>query len=146
MSTRYKLDKAGLRLSLKSWLHFSSEERHVLCHLSVRSQGEVECYQEYLAYLLKRLKEKFEPLDPREEQLERTQWESLTRVPEAVYLKALTYNVLLTPTDWIRMDDLERYSLYRLSKEKYGEDRFTRALEEFLGIPIIKPAKAAGAS
>ena len=146
LSTRYKLDKVGIRLTPKAWNGFSHEEKLVLCHLSVRSQGELECYREYLAYLLHRLKEKVESLDPKEVQSEKSQWENLSRIPESVYLKALPLKGLITPVDWIRMDDLERYALFRLSQEKYGEAAFTKALEEFLGFPNLKPAKTAEAS
>jgi hypothetical protein len=146
MSTRYKLDRVGLRLGVKSWNRFSIEEKNVLCHLSVRSQGELECYKEYLLYLLQRLKEKTEWLDPEAAKRERSQWENLTRIPETVYLKALSLNSLLSPVEWIRLDDLERYALFRLSAEKYNEPQFVKALEEFLGVILPKAAKISEAS
>ena len=142
MSTRFKLDRIGLKLNTKSWNRFSSEEKQVLCHLSVRSQGEVECYKEYLLYLLHRLKDKVEWSDPETSKREKTQWENLTRIPESVYLKVLTLKGLLTAVEWIRLDDLERYALYRLSTDKYSETQFAKALEEFLGIFMAKRAEA----
>lgn len=146
VSTRYKLDRVGLKLGSKTWNRLAHEEKLVLCHLSVRSQGEQECYKEYLLYLLNRLKEKPEWMDPATSRAERMEWESLGRIPEGVYLKALALKGLITPVDWIRLDDLERYALFRLSFEKYGEALFARALEEFLGAPTPKSAKAAEAS
>lgn len=140
LSTRYKLDRVGLQLGVKSWNRLSAEEKRVLCHLSVRSQGEMECYKEYLLFLLHRLKEKPEWQDRETGKRERAQWESLSRVPENVYLKALSLKGLLTPVEWIRLDDLERYALFRLSVEKYGDALFSKALEEFLGLPTAKPA------
>src|SRR5580698_1636860 len=142
MSTRFKLDRIGLKLTPKTWNRFSSEEKQVLCHLSVRSQGEVECYKEYLLYLLHRLKEKVEWFDAEASKREKTQWENLTRIPESVYLKVLTLKGLLTAVEWIRLDDLERYALFRLSTDKYSETQFARALEEFLGISTAKKAQA----
>ena len=146
MSTRFKLDQVGLKLGVKSWNRFSPEEKKVLCHLSVRSQGELDCYKEYLLSLLRRLKEKPEWTDPAAAQEERNQWENLGHIPECVYLKALSLKGLITQGEWIRLDDLERYTLFRLSLEKYGDALFARALEEFLGVPAPKPAKAAKAS
>ncbi len=142
MSTRFKLDRIGLKLNTKSWNRFSSEEKQVLCHLSVRSQGEVECYKEYLLYLLHRLKEKVEWSDLETSKREKNQWENLTRIPESVYLKVLTLKGLLTAVEWIRLDDLERYALFRLSTDKYSEEQFAKALEEFLGISAVKRAEA----
>jgi hypothetical protein len=77
---------------------------------------------------------------------ERFQWENLNRIPEEVYLKVLALKGLMTAVEWIRLDDLERYALFRLSQEKYSASQFAQALEEFLGFSIPKPAKAAGAS
>jgi hypothetical protein len=142
LSTRFKLDRIGIKVTPKNWNRFSNEEKHVLCHLSVRSQGEVECYKEYLLYLLHRLKEKAEWPDPEALKRERSQWENLTRIPESVYLKVLTLKGLITPVEWIRLDDLERYALYRLSTDRYSETQFARALEEFLGISAVKTAEA----
>lgn len=140
LSTRYKLDRVGIRMGLKSWNRLSAEEKRVLCHLSVRSQGEMECYKEYLLYLLNRLKEKPEWLDTETGKKERAQWENLSRIPESVYLKVLSLKSLMTPVEWIRLDDLERYALFRLSQEKFGDILFGKALEEFLGFSTAKPA------
>lgn len=140
MSTHYKLDRVGLKIGVKTWNRFSAEEKQVLCHLSVRSQGEMECYKEYLLYLLNRLKEKPEWLDPETGKKEKAQWENLSRIPESVYLKVLSLKSLMTPVEWIRLDDLERYALFRLSLEKYSDVLFGKALEEFLGLPSAKPA------
>src|SRR5581483_10161915 len=122
MSTRYKLDRVGLQVDPKTWSQFSMEERRVLCHLSVRSQGEVECYEEFLASLLRRHKAKIEKRDPLESRRERGEWENLNRIPEQVYLRVLKLKKLLTPQEWIDLDDLERYVLYRLSLEKYNDE------------------------
>ncbi len=146
LSTQYKLDRIGAALPLKHWNRFSAEEKNVLCHLSVRSQGEMECYNEYLNYLLRRLKEKLEKQDPQSAQLEKSQWENLARVPEGVYLRALRLKAMVSPADWIQLDDLERYALVKLSMEKYSLEQFAKALEEFFGPSILKPAKIAGVS
>lgn len=145
LSTQFKLDRVGVRLSLKSWGRFSLEEKNVLCHLSVRSQGELECYKEYLAYLSKKSKDKMEWVDPQAMAKERVQWESLARVPEGVYLRALRLKILMTAADWIRMDDLERYALFKLSLEKEPLELFAKAIQEFLDInlpPAVLPAEA----
>jgi len=144
LSTQFKLDRVGMRLSLKNWGRFAPEERQVLCHLPVRSQGELECYKKYLSFLLKRWKEHCEPLDPQAAANERSQWENLNGVPESVYLKALRFRVLLTPENWIELDDLERYALFRLSTEKHPDPEFQEALNEFYGPSLFRTATARG--
>ena len=144
LSTQYKLDKVGAELSLRNWNKFSSEERRVLCHLPVRSQGELECYKEYLSFLLRQLNEKMEGADPQAARQDKAQWESLARVPESVYLKALRMKILMTPGDWIQMDDLERHALFCLSSEKYPQELFAKALHEFIGLSAPAPSREKG--
>lgn len=146
LSTRFKLDRIGIQLSAQSWNRFSHEEKLVLCHLSVRSQGELECYKEYLLYLLQHTHEKAIELDPEISRKEKAQWENLSRVPESVYMKALAFKALITVEDWIRLDDLERYVLFKLAEDQYNEAHLAKALEEFMIIPSKKPAKTAKAS
>ncbi len=146
LSTQFKLDRIGISISQNSWIHFSPEERLVLCHLSVRSQGEQDCYRDYLTYLLRHNRE---PVTPMEQQVvlgEKSQWEGLARVPESVYLRALGLKAMITPADWIRLDDLERYALFKLSGDSPSVHSFEKALQEFLGQTIIKPPKWADAS
>ena len=146
LSTQFKLDRIGVRLPLKTWNRFSPEEKNVLCHLSVRSQGEMECYKEYLSFLSRRTKEKVEWSEPQASLKEKAQWESLARIPEGVYLRALRLKVMLDPGDWIQMDDLERYALFKLSLEKEPLELFARALQEFLAITLPPATLSAEAS
>ena len=132
MSTRFKLDRVSIQLSPKSWGHFSIEERRVLCHLSVRSQGELVCYRDFLAFLLRKHKEKLEKRDPESTRQERSEWENLNRVPEMVYFRILKLKKLITPSEWIGLDDLERYVLFKLAQEKRNDEVFAQAFEEFL--------------
>ena len=145
LSTQFKLDRAGLRLSSRVWKQLSLEERNVLCHLSVRSQGELDCYRGFVEFLLGKLEEKAEKTDPSAFFQDRALWENLARVPEGVYLQALRLKVIITPENWIQLDDMERYTLVRLSTDSQSEGRFQAALEEFLGC-VIPQAKTAGAS
>ncbi|HEY5039211.1 MAG TPA: nitrate reductase associated protein [bacterium] len=130
LATRYKLDIVGLRLPKKSWSVLAEEEREVLCHLSVRSQGEKECYRRYLAHLLAKRGERPEFLDPSEIQQERNQWENPILIPVSVRRKMQEAGLSMVEEEWLKMDDLERYVLFRLSKENGSADPFQRALQE----------------
>jgi len=138
MSTRFKLDRVGFQLEPKGWSRFSQEERRVLCHLSVRSQGEVDCYRDYLDFLLKKYKEKVAKRDPESTRQERSEWENLSRIPEMVYFRILKLKKLITPQEWIDLDDLERYVLFKLAQEKRNDDVFALAFEEFLPMTHLK--------
>ncbi|HVZ79984.1 MAG TPA: nitrate reductase associated protein [bacterium] len=138
MSTRFKLDRVGIQLDAKTWSHFSLEERRVLCHLSVRSQGELGCYRDFLLFLLRKHKEKAEKRDPESTRQERSEWENLSRIPEMVYFRILKLKKLITPQEWIDLDDLERYVLFKLSQDKRNDEVFAQAFEEFLPLTGLK--------
>ncbi|HUO56953.1 MAG TPA: nitrate reductase associated protein [bacterium] len=145
LSTQFKLDRAGYRLPVKTWNQLSLEERNVLCHLSVRSQGELDCYRNFVEHVFRKLKEKPEKPEPTTLLHERALWENLAQVPEGIYLRALKLKVMLSPEDWLQLDDMERYALFRLAIETASEKVFHAALEEFLGHKTPK-VRAAGAS
>lgn len=131
MSTRFKLDAVGVKLSLRTWNRLAEEERLVLCHLSVRSQGERECYRRYLEFLLGRLGDPLEEVDAKRLRAERADWENLTAVPLEVARRAAALGSPLTEEEWIQMDDLERYALVKLAGGKHDHANFQPALEEF---------------
>lgn len=138
MSTRFKLDRVGFQLDPKGWSRFSLEERRVLCHLSVRSQGEVDCYRDYLDFLLKKYKEKSIKKDPESIRQERSEWENLSRIPEMVYFRILKLKKLITPQEWIGLDDLERYVLFKMAQDKRNDEIFAQAFEEFIPLTGLK--------
>lgn len=135
LATRYKLDMVGLQISRKSWTRFLEEEREVLCHLPVRSQGEKECYKRFLAHLLAKKGERVEYSDPAEIQRDKEQWENPILIPASVCRKMKEAGFLLNEEEWLRMDDLERYVLFRLSKENDQLNTFDEALKELRAHP-----------
>lgn len=135
MSTCFKLDRAGIRLDQGQWAQFSLEERRVLCHLSVRSQGESKCYRDYLCFLLKKQKGSLPKAALEVRDPEAEEWENLGRIPEVVYLRILKMKRFITPQEWIDLDDLERYVLYKLAQEKQNDEVLAQAYEEFFPQP-----------
>jgi hypothetical protein len=139
LSTLYKLDAVGLELSPEIWRGLPEEERRVLCHLSVRSLGEKNCYNRYVLHLLRRAGESPVFLEPEKMKRERSEWENPVRIPTAVHQQAVAAGFAMAQEDWLKMDDLERYALFKLSGEKRDAERFGSALREFL--PYFKPSR-----
>jgi hypothetical protein len=129
-STRFKMDEVGLRIETSTWRKLPLEERNVLCHLSVRSQGERDAYREFLILSVKRsgAKEAF----PENSRLEsdRSMWENPGRMPSLVAEASFGAGIPVRPEDWLNFDDMERYTLFQISKER--PEWMSEALKEFL--------------
>lgn len=139
LSTRFKLDSLGLALPVEAWGRMSLEERRVFCHLSIRSRGERECYTQYLAYVLKRLQVTLPTAD---KGLNRP-WEDVSRLPGEVAQKMRDLDLPLFWPEWIKMDDMERYALYKLCLENAEGSLVRRAVQEFLGLTKTTPVALA---
>lgn len=127
---QFKLEKVGVSLSLKLWRSFAPQERWVLCHLPVRSRGEIRCFRQYLEFLSKRAGGEALFSSDFKEKTQSKPWENLREVPPAVRQAAARIGETLTIDAWIGMDDIERYVLFRTALE--GKDTvFSAALKEF---------------
>lgn len=130
-STRYKLDLAGVKLSLKSWNLFSEEERAKLCEMDVEGP-EASHYRELLVSLLQKLGEPTKFLESTQLDQEKAQWGNLNQVPADVKLKLSQLGLTIGPEDWKRLDNLQRFVLFKLSQGKHDHVNLGPALKEFL--------------
>lgn len=139
LSTSFKLDTIGVEFPLPVWGKLAFEERCVLCHMPIRSKGERECYAGYLAFLLKRHSA---PVPPPSAPAKRV-WEEISRIPAEVAHKAASLNLPIYWPEWIKLDDIERYAVYKLCCGN-AEDRLLRqAVQELLGLADLS-ARAKG--
>lgn len=132
VSTQFKLDTLGVVLPLEAWKRLALPERWVFCHLSIRSRGERECYTQYLSYVLHRDKIPA-PKNVETPNLKRP-WEDISRLPSEVAQKMRDLNLPLFWPEWIKLDDMERYTLFRLCRENSDTDSIRQAVQEFLGL------------
>jgi hypothetical protein len=141
MSTQFKLDSLGLALPPEAWTQLELPERWVFCHLSIRSRGERECYGQYLSYALKRLKLLTKP--PASSADEKKPWEDIGRLPSEVAQKMRDLDLPLFWPEWIKLDDMERYTLFKLCRDNAEKGQLRRAVEEFLGLSRPVPSAKA---
>lgn len=133
LSTQYKLEVLGIALPVESWSRLAPEVRQVLCHLSIRSRGERECYGQFLAYVLQGQKGP-SPLKAIPEPATKRAWEELSRLPVEVAQKMKELNLPLFWPEWVKLDDMERYALHRLCREDNKGTQVRQAVQEFLGL------------
>lgn len=130
-STRYKLDLAGVKLSLKSWNLFSEEERDRLCQMGVEGP-EAAHYRELLVSLLQKLGEPAKFLEPAQLESEKAQWGNPSQIPADVVSKISQLGLTIRLEDWKKLDNLQRFVLFKLSQGKHDHVNLGPALKEFL--------------
>lgn len=130
-STRYKLDLAGVKLSLKSWNLFSEEERAKLCEMDAEG-SEASHYRELLVSLLQKLGEPAKFLEPVQLDLEKAQWDNPEQIPADIAAKISQLGLTIRPEDWKKLDNLQRFVLLKLSQGKHDHVNLGPALKEFL--------------
>lgn len=133
ISTRFKLEMLGLEFPQDIWEKLPLAERWVFCHLSIRSRGERECYTDLLSHVLQREGRSGLPGGP-SKGLERKPWEDLSRLPSEVAEKMRSLNLPLFWPEWIKLDDIERYAVFKLCRDHADDAMVQQAVQEFLGV------------
>lgn len=128
LHVRMKLDLTGTRISLKTWLAFSPQERTVLCHLPTDTQEEKDAFSGYLDFLSQKYLGK---AADRVQPLAAPPWEDSERVPIPVQNKSHESGQAVTLAEWSRWNASQRYALYKLAVSKYEPDQFHEALKDF---------------
>ncbi len=139
ISTQFKLETLGLELPLEVWGQLVPAERWVFCHLPIRSKGERECYNGYLTYVLQRHGFPL-PSERDAASAEKKAWEDLSRLPSEVALKMRGLNLPLFWPEWIKLDDMERFSVYKFCRENSDDTLIQQAVLEFLGLSSVPSA------
>ena len=130
LHVRMKLDLTGVKMSLKTWLAFSLEERAALCHLPVETDEEKRAFTSYADDLsLRYFGEKAKLVPPVTEM----PWEDQDRIPDSVAAKGREVGHPVTPADWRAWNRYQRYALIKLSVSNNEPEQFAQALKEFGG-------------
>jgi len=129
---RQKLDQSGVKLSLKSWNLFSEEERQKLCEMDADNQQQADSYRVYLVSHLEKLGQTVKFLEASQLEPEKELWGNPSRVPGEVESKLSQLGLSLSQEDWMRLDDLQRFVLLKLSQGKHDHANLGPALKEFL--------------
>lgn len=128
LHVRMKLDLTGVKISLKSWLAFSLEERTVLCHLPVETEEERKNFSSYLDFLSRRYLGEEAARVPA---VADPPWENLDRIPDSVQAKSMERGNTVTFEEWRGWNLCQRYALFKLSISKNEPEQFYQALREF---------------
>jgi hypothetical protein len=129
MAVRFKLDRCGIKLSLRQWSRFTRADRQQLLRRPCVAMPEIAAYRAALTALVAaRAGEAAKPLaDP-----PRPLWEQAHAVPAVVADYAATLGLRAPAArQWAALSELQRYALIKLTRENHDNVNFAPALREF---------------
>lgn len=129
MAVRFKLDRVGIKLTLRQWSRFTTGDRHELLIRACRSPEEQESYRARLETLVReRTGEVAKPLPTPEPPV----WETADGPPAAVTIFAESAGLAAPSREaWRELPELQRFVLIKLSRDNHDNVNFVPALREF---------------
>lgn len=128
MCVRLKLDRTGVKLSLRQWSRFSREDREALRLRPCAAPAEVDAYRDALLRLIATRGGEAPAMLPASP-------EPVWGAPETPEEVARFASARGAPTPaaeaWAALEELERYALVKLSRDKHENANFVPALKEF---------------
>jgi hypothetical protein len=129
MAVRLKLDRCGIKLSLRQWSRFTRQDREDLltrpCE-TLRARGSYRAHLVDLVAL--RAQEDAKPLPEPQPEL----WECASRTAPVVTFYATALG-LSPPSDaqWAILTPLQRFVLIKLTRDNHDNVNFAPAMQEF---------------
>jgi hypothetical protein len=129
MAVRLKLDRCGVKLTLRQWSRFTFKDRERLLHLACDAPSEIAAFREALVDLIaERSGDAPRPLPEPPSAL----YASPARTPEPVAAYARAQGVT-PPADsaWKALSELQRFALLKLCRDNHDNVNFLPAMREF---------------
>lgn len=129
MAVRLKLDRCGVKLTLRQWSRFTRADRQALLAAPCRSPREVAVYRAKLVALVAlRAGETARLLAETPVAL----WEVTGAAPSAVAAFAQSRGVAPPSAgQWSRLTELQRFALIKLTRDNHDNVNFMPAMREF---------------
>ena len=129
MAVRLKLDRSGIKLTLRQWSRFTLGDRKLLLEAPCRTPQEIGDYRADLVRLVaERAGEEARPLADPPAPL----WEAVSDVPDAVVDYARSVGTRAPRRrDWAALSDLQRFALLKLTRDNHDNVNFVPAMREF---------------
>lgn len=130
MAVRRKLDRAGVKISLKQWQALAHHERAAVCHLPAGDDDERAALRDFLAgALTAREAGATKPLPA----AEISAADPPDEPPARLIDNARATGVTIGAGEWSRLDADERYALIKLGGGVERSHNFRAALKELIG-------------
>lgn len=132
MIMRFNLDACGIRISLTAWIMLSREEREQLVATPCSSAAEQYAYRERLATLLAAHAGNPDAVVESVEIEAAPAWKNGALIPQAM-MDSLAELALPVPSiaQWSALDELQRFSLIKLTRSGHKNANLQPAMREF---------------
>jgi hypothetical protein len=129
MAVRFKLDRVGIKLTLRQWSSFTDAVRRTLLLTPCGSPDEQQDYRAKLETMVREATgETARPLPAPDVLI----WDVSDGPPPAIIAFAKTAGVTPPSTaDWRRLANLQRFVLAKLSRDNHDNVNFIPAMREF---------------
>ena len=129
MAVRLKLDRSGIKVSLRQWSRFTVADRRELLEAPCTLPSEIEAYATRLSGLIaSRTHEAIRPLPEPPTAL----WEAAGETPAVVTNYARSLGVPPpSPRQWSELSELQRFVLIKLTRDSHDNVNFLPAMREF---------------
>lgn len=127
MIVRFKLDRCGMKLSLRAWNQLDRSIRENLMLLPTELPGDIDKYRAYLSSEIKKTDEAVINMG-----IDLTPyWLSEDAIPDPISKKAQEKNIRLKDDLWLTLNPLQRFALIKLTRAQHENMNFLPALKEF---------------
>lgn len=128
MIVRFKLDACGIKLKLKEWSKMETEERENLATLSCETDQEVADYKKYLIDVIKKHTGETGTEIP---VMTNPPWTRVDEIPYPLQEKLKEFNWAISIVQWLKLSELQRFVLLKLSYPGHENANFPKAMREF---------------
>lgn len=128
MIVRFKLDSCGIKLKLKEWSKMESEERENLASLPCQTTEEIARYKKYLLDTIKAHTGETGTEIP---VMTNPPWTRTDEIPYPLQEKLKEFNWAISIVQWLKLSELQRFALLKLSYPGHENKNFPKAMKEF---------------
>jgi len=129
MVVRRKLDRCGVKLSLKQWNKFSLDEREQMVAQECETSREVDDYGRYVVSVIEKRTDEPAQLLTRDNGDE---WNDTSSVPQRVTDYSIERDVTPpTVAQWAKLTPVQRFAIFKLTRPGHTNENFVPAMREF---------------
>jgi hypothetical protein len=129
IAVRYKLDLCGIKLSLRQWSRFTDADRRDLLSHGSESATQIDHFRDALIALIASCageEAEFLPVEPA------PAWADCKTVPDQIATYARSLGIAPPAlAQWQSLSVLQRFTLWKLSRDSHDNVNFIPALQEF---------------
>jgi hypothetical protein len=128
MIVRFKLDACGIKLKLKEWSRMAPTERERLAQLPCSTASETLDYKNYLLDLIRKHTGEAATEIP---VMTNPPWMVTCELPIPLEDKLKEFNWHISALQWLKLSELQRFALLKLSCPGHENKNFPKAMKEF---------------